>query len=861
MVIKPSDLKLIVHRCLWYGVTMFPLLVVFSWLSAVTAVAQQVLADGTTETASGVIDTGMTGGTAGTALRAINGGVIQSFEPLTIITGGANAIGVQALSGSSINLYDGTLIHTTGSGADGIVASGTNSLVTGTGIDILTENVGYGLIAGTNGRIELSNSTIRALLGTGVATFSSGVIVLENSSVETQAGIGLWVNPGSTINGNGLSVTSAVRGAVVDSGNLQLQGSTINSGAIGIQAVSNSIVELNDTFISTSGTNAHGVYLAGGSSLNMTGGMISTANTGARGIWGADGVNSAILTDAEINAVNSSAIFAWGAGGILDVDLIRSTIIGNPRALEVGNGATLNLKAYGSALTGSATAAAGSFSNLSLFDGTIWKLTGTSNVTSLINDNSLIQFSAPLADPTLLSSYKTLTTGSYSAASGNIGLNVYLDVDGSPSDRLVIDGGIATGNGGLLFANTTGSGAQTSGNGILVVDTSGGGLTDPGAFYLAGPAVAGPYEYSLFRSSLDGSGPQNWYLRSELAPNPIPDYRPEVSLYAAIPTMAAIYGRHLIDTLHERVGDVEQLAGRNDLAQGKAPQGAWLRSLGHWGHRNGEARGIYDGAPEFDYRFAALQGGVDLYKNERGQISDVAGLYVAYGHGVMDVTQNRQIETRKAGRNDFNALTLGGYWTRFSDSGWYLDSVLQGTWYDVTTKSKRQTLIGFPDQDVDGFGLAASLEGGYSIDLADGWQLQPQAQLVWQNINMHGFNDGAADIRYDDLNSLAGRIGVRAARTWQIEPGGATEPSRLASIWGRVNLWHEFAAKAQTDISSATGFVPFAANLDETWLEVGIGATAQVSKRTSLYGNVNFSSTLDGDNYAWNGKLGLRVNW
>ncbi|WP_246706626.1 autotransporter outer membrane beta-barrel domain-containing protein [Rhizobium leguminosarum] len=227
----------------------------------------------------------------------------------------------------------------------------------------------------------------------------------------------------------------------------------------------------------------------------------------------------------------------------------------------------------------------------------------------------------------------------------------------------------------------------------------------------------------------------------------------------------------------------------------------------------------------------------------------------------MEVTQNLLTTTRDAGDNDFGAFSVGGYWTRFSENGWYLDGVVQGTWYDVTTHSNRPTQIGFPEQSIDGFGFAASLEGGYPFDLSDGWQLEPQAQIIWQTIRMDDFNDGAADVRYDNLNSFAGRIGARVARTWEAEEATATEPARLATVWGRVNVWREFTAKAQTDVSSADGFVPFSSNLDETWIELGLGATRQVSSNTSLYGNVNFSTSFDGDNYAWNGKLGLRVNW
>ena len=77
-------------------------------------------------------------------------------------------------------------------------------------------------------------------------------------------------------------------------------------------------------------------------------------------------------------------------------------------------------------------------------------MTGNSNVTNLLNDPSVIDFAAPVGDPTLLSSYKTLTVNNYVGEGGQIRLNTYLAGDGSPSDRLVIDGGTATGTTGLL---------------------------------------------------------------------------------------------------------------------------------------------------------------------------------------------------------------------------------------------------------------------------------------------------------------------------------------------------------------------------------------------------------------------------
>lgn len=841
------------------------------------AMAQQVVADGVTVTASGVIDTGTTAGTAGIALLARDGGNIQSFSPLTITTGGGNAIGAQALRGSQINLYNGSTIHTTGSGADGIVSSG-GSLVTAEGTDIRVDSVGYGLIAGTTGRIEMRNSTVTTLNATGIAAFTGGQVTIDNSLVETDTGLALWIQAaGSSITGTGLTVTSsAERGAVVLEGALSLTNSSIESSGTGIQTGTAATVTLIDTSVSTTGTSASGIYLSGNSSLTMTGGSISTTGAGARALYGAAGNNTAQISGTEIVSAQSAAIRVFGSTAFLDVDLTSSSVTGNADVLEVVSGGRLDLNSSDSELTGAAQTEAGSTSNVTLSDQSKWNLTGNSILTDLTNTNSLIQFSAPDGD-----TYKTLTVGNYTGNAGQIGFNTYLDTDGSPSDRLIIDGGTASGSSRLLIANAGGQGALTTGNGILVVDTVNDGTTSAGAFHLVAPVVAGPYEYSLYRSSVDASGTENWYLRSELTPvpptppdppnppippvppipDPTPDYRPEVSLYAAIPSMGAIYGRQLIGSYHERVGEEEQLKGRTDIGADPKFNGYWVRGLGHSGHRSGDTNGIYDGAPEYDYRFGAIQAGLDFYRHEADGVTDHAGMYLAYGHGRMDVTQNRLIETRDAGRNDFDAYSVGGYWTRLGDNGWYLDGVLQGTWYNMTTSSNRATEFGFPDQDVKGFGFAASLEGGYPFDLGNQWQIEPQAQLVWQTINFDDFNDGAADIRYDDLNSLAGRIGARISRTWAVEEATSTEPARLATVWGRVNLWHEFTAKAQVDISSATGFVPFKSDLEETWIEIGGGVTTQITKNMSLYGNVSYSSTFDADNYAWNGKLGMRVNW
>src|SRR4029079_16623346 len=99
-----------------------------------------------------------------------------------------------------------------------------------------------------------------------------------------------------------------------------------------------------------------------------------------------------------------------------------------------------------------------------------------------------------------------LTTASYiGGVGGTIAMNAFLGADGSPSDRLVINGGSAFGNSLLRITNAGGPGAETVPNAIQVVDaTTNAGTTAPGAFTLTGGEVrGGAFDYRLFRGGLD----------------------------------------------------------------------------------------------------------------------------------------------------------------------------------------------------------------------------------------------------------------------------------------------------------------------------------------------------------------------
>lgn len=123
--------------------------------------------------------------------------------------------------------------------------------------------------------------------------------------------------------------------------------------------------------------------------------------------------------------------------------------------------------------------------------------------------------------------------GNYIGDNGLLFLNTVLDDDDSASDRLVIDGGTASGTTGIGIFNVGGGGAPTTRNGILVVEALDGGSTASGAFALSGRVAAGAFEYFLFRGGVTAGTGETWYLRStlvtptegpspELAPAPDP---------------------------------------------------------------------------------------------------------------------------------------------------------------------------------------------------------------------------------------------------------------------------------------------------------------------------------------------------
>ena len=134
------------------------------------------------------------------------------------------------------------------------------------------------------------------------------------------------------------------------------------------------------------------------------------------------------------------------------------------------------------------------------------------------------------------------------------------------------------------------------------------------------------------------------------------------------------------------------------------------------------------------------------------------------------------------------AIRPAAYWTHYGPSGWYVDAVLQGTYYngDATTQ--------FAQLPTNGFGFTSSLEGGYPVPLPLGprFVLEPQAQIIWQQVRFDQANDGLGPVALGTTSGATGRLGVRGQWTIVSENGQVWQP------YVRANLWRDWGAEATT---------------------------------------------------------------
>jgi outer membrane autotransporter protein len=254
-------------------------------------------------------------------------------------------------------------------------------------------------------------------------------------------------------------------------------------------------------------------------------------------------------------------------------------------------------------------------------------------------------------------------------------------------------------------------------------------------------------------------------------------------------------------------------------------------------------------SPSLDGSLRGFQVGHDVVARETASgYRQHAGVYIGRTRLDGDVKGFALgLQNSKAGDIRLDGDALGAYWTLVAPERWYLDTVLQYTDLDGRARSDRGTRL-----DLNGHVWSGSLEAGYPFVLNAQWELEPQAQLIAQQVSLHSDEDGVSRVSQDSDTSWTSRLGLRLKGSYL----AGTTPREP---YLRANLWRSFG---KDDSTTFDGLHPVSTGQAASWYDVGLGLTARLNEQVSLYGGLDYGNNVDSRQREHvGGNIGVRVSW
>ncbi|MBZ9993143.1 autotransporter outer membrane beta-barrel domain-containing protein [Mesorhizobium sp. BH1-1-4] len=850
-----------------------------------------------------------------------NGGTITvAGVGMGVYSGATVQNGITNTEGASVVGYIGAHITGAGSVVNGEIANegSLNGSFAGISLDTgATANGGIrnaGIITSTGSGIAMGASTLAGgITNTGTIT-GGAVYAIEIQSMTAFSGN---ITNSGTIEGNSgiFAAGTTVSGAIVNSGNITAGATGVYflnadvSGGI-INEASGRIVSDQGIILAGASAVAHTITNDGLISGNW--GIISdkdtTINQRAGSIVGDNSLSNGVSSDDQLNlsggTMTGTTRFGAGADGMLWTGgTIFATDFGADDDSAILRGLTqatigttvMNGGLGTDALTFDATKAVGgaqyqNWETAQLINGSELTLngnfvlgdTGTGTGDFTIDSSSALlagggnfgvvpftqgqhgTFSnAGLVDLTNggTGAGDTFTIGgNYVGSNGVLHLQTVLGGDGSDTDLLQIDGN-STGNTSVMVTNLGGIGAQTQ-EGIKIVNVD--GADSSGSFHLLGDyvfqgdqaVIGGAYAYRLYQNGVSTPNDGDWYLRSALTTPgnpPGPLYAPSAPLYEAY--------EGVLQTFNE-LGTLQQRVGNRSWGEGATPEGADVPGQGPvdggaiWArieaaHAKLDPKTSTTGT-DYDVTTWRLQAGVDglLHENEAGVL--IGGITAHYGTASADISSIYGVGSIAA-----TGYGVGGTLTWYGNSGFYVDTQAQATWYDSDIRSA--TLGTTLADGNNGFGYALSIESGQKIALSSKWSLTPQAQLAYSDVRFDTFTDKfGTRVSPGSGDSLVGRLGLSA--DYEDQWADAAGQVSRTHLYGIANLYNDFLDGTDVDVSG----VKLVSQNQALWGGVGIGGTySWADDKYSLYGEALAKTGLEnfGNSHVLYGTVGFRMSW
>lgn len=320
---------------------------------------------------------------------------------------------------------------------------------------------------------------------------------------------------------------------------------------------------------------------------------------------------------------------------------------------------------------------------------------------------------------------------------------------------------------------------------------------------------------------------------------PIPLYRLEVPVYSVVVPAAQLMTLQALGTFHDRQGEQSLLS-----ETGPVPAG-WGRAYGS--DFNKSWSGTV--SPSFDGSIKGYQVGHDLYASETsGGQTQRFGLFIGQSRLQGDIKGFAEgFQDRRSGQVKLDGDNFGAYWTLTAPKGWYVDLVAMATRVDGDSKSDRGVKI-----DNKGHALALSAEAGYSITVSEHWVVEPQVQVINQQIDMDSQHDGISKVSFDSQDYWTGRLGARLKGRYLVQ-NMPIEPYVRANAWrtfgGSDTVTYDDVDRIKTDHKSSTA-------------DLGVGVVAKLSSTVSVYLAADYHTQLDSNKLEGvSGTAGLRMSW
>ena len=484
---------------------------------------------------------------------------------------------------------------------------------------------------------------------------------------------------------------------------------------------------------------------------------------------------------------------------------------------SAGHGGTANITLAkgdweGRATDYQGTDAAGTM-NLTMQEGSIWRMKGDSSLTSLANTSSLVDMKAN-------SKYQTLNIGTFSGQGGTFLMKTDLDSQ-TDGDKIKITDAAKGSQGRVqVYDKSFLTGKEVTGTKhlLLITDESknaafSGQSLDKGGLWDVTPTIERGDTVKDASGKTVGDKTQ-WYL-TKIAKTVNHDTIP---LMKAAGNSYALY-RLDIDSLRKRMGD---LRFRNL----KDTSGLWARDF----------HGAYDGRG-VDSRYNGFQLGYDYAANDKS----VYGFFA-----------ERNISNPKYsyGSSKDHGFSGGLYGTWLGDSGVYTDVVAKWGRDDTELHSWG----GYPDSaNYRTWNESLSVEFGKTFTGDNGLFFEPEAQMVFGHLGSKDYTTSRGKtVSMGSYDSAIGRLGILLGKR-------VTNRENPYDYYLKFSVLHEFGGERNFHLAAPDGeIMDYSEDYRDTWYEAGFGGTWHINGNTSIYADAERS--FGGDwHKKWQCNVG--VNW